>query len=251
MRTPVRALALASAALAGVLVLTGCNDRTEPSAGQPTTRPAATTVGQHFNDADVTFAQQVIEHHRQTIEMTDLAATQAQSPQVKAIAAVIRSTQAAEIQIMTGWLQAWDAPVPTQTPMWPAETPAGLPTGTEGAAGLLPTTETPPLPMGTETPFMPTYAEPTSTMESTGAPSLGAPSIPGMLTPQEMNQLRSLRGAQFERLFVELMIRHHSGAIEMAEIEQIRGKDADALELARRIEINQSAELAELRELLR
>lgn len=242
MRTPVRALALASAALAGVLGLTGCIGREEPGAGQQATRPTATTVEQRFNDADVTFAQQMIEHHRQTVEMTELAATQSQSPQVKAIAAAIRSTQAAEIQILIGWLQAWGRPMPAETEMPPAETPTGLPTGTETPIGL------PPMDTGT-----PVEAEPTESVEPSAEPTppIGAVPVPGMLTPEEMNQLRSSRGSRFDRLFLEFMIRHHTGAIETAKAEQSRGRDADALELARRIEIGESAEIAELRELLR
>jgi uncharacterized protein (DUF305 family) len=44
-----------------------------------------------------------------------------------------------------------------------------------------------------------------------------AMAMPGMLTPSEMDLLRSARGEQFDRLFLESMIRHHEGAITMVE----------------------------------
>lgn len=45
----------------------------------------------------------------------------------------------------------------------------------------------------------------------------GAPLMPGMLTPEEMNQLASAQGVEFDRLFLDLMIKHHAGAIVMVD----------------------------------
>jgi uncharacterized protein (DUF305 family) len=41
--------------------------------------------------------------------------------------------------------------------------------------------------------------------------------MPGMLTPQQMAQLDSARGPQFDRLFLKFMIQHHQGAVTMVE----------------------------------
>src|SRR6266704_2951440 len=41
--------------------------------------------------------------------------------------------------------------------------------------------------------------------------------MPGMLTPQQLVQLDSARGADFDRLFLTFMIQHHLGAITMVE----------------------------------
>lgn len=41
--------------------------------------------------------------------------------------------------------------------------------------------------------------------------------MPGMLTPPQMAQLDSARGAQFDRLFLTFMIQHHQGAITMVQ----------------------------------
>src|SRR5512145_2996955 len=45
----------------------------------------------------------------------------------------------------------------------------------------------------------------------------GAHLMPGMLTPEEMSRLEQAKGLDFDRLFLELMIKHHRGAITMVE----------------------------------
>jgi len=43
----------------------------------------------------------------------------------------------------------------------------------------------------------------------------GAPMMPGMLTPEEMERLAAANGAEFDRLFLQGMIKHHGGALTM------------------------------------
>jgi len=43
----------------------------------------------------------------------------------------------------------------------------------------------------------------------------GMQMMPGMLTPEQMQELRGARGQEFDRLFLEGMIQHHFGAIDM------------------------------------
>jgi len=45
----------------------------------------------------------------------------------------------------------------------------------------------------------------------------GAPLMPGMLTPAEMEHLATLKGAAFDRQFLEGMIKHHGGALTMVQ----------------------------------
>ena len=45
----------------------------------------------------------------------------------------------------------------------------------------------------------------------------GAPLMPGMLTPEEMAQLAAAKGPEFDRLFLEGMIKHHAGALTMVK----------------------------------
>ncbi|QMW67603.1 DUF305 domain-containing protein [Mumia sp. ZJ1417] len=63
--------------------------------------------------ADVTFAQQMIPHHRQALEMASLAPTRA-GAEVTALAARISAAQDPEIATMTAWLEKWDEPVPSE-----------------------------------------------------------------------------------------------------------------------------------------
>src|SRR5262245_14771662 len=77
--------------------------------GMTATGPAALTGS--FNDADVTFAQNMIPHHQQAVQMAKMAARRASDPEVKQLAAQIKGAQDPEIQTMTGWLTAWSKPV--------------------------------------------------------------------------------------------------------------------------------------------
>lgn len=105
-----RVLALSAAALIG-LVAAGCaNDSGTPAASSPSA--ATTTASTEHNIADTQFAQQMIPHHRQAVQMADLAATRAGSAAVKALAAQIKTAQDPEIQTMSSWLIAWGEKVP-------------------------------------------------------------------------------------------------------------------------------------------
>jgi uncharacterized protein (DUF305 family) len=96
--------ALAAAALAVTLTLAGCGDGDDGS--QPADR---------FNGADVAFAQQMIPHHRQAIQMAQHVEQRAASAELKQLASEIEKAQEPEIQTMTGWLHAWGKDVPDST----------------------------------------------------------------------------------------------------------------------------------------
>lgn len=61
--------------------------------------------------ADAMFAQMMIPHHEQAVEMSTLAETRASSPQIKELAAEIKAAQQPEIDQMTAWLEEWGVPV--------------------------------------------------------------------------------------------------------------------------------------------
>ncbi len=66
------------------------------------------------NDADVAFATQMVPHHRQAVQMSDvLLAKTGVDADVLALATQIRAEQAPEIAQMTGWLGDWGAPAPS------------------------------------------------------------------------------------------------------------------------------------------
>lgn len=61
------------------------------------------------NDADVMFAQMMVPHHQQAVEMSDIVlSTDGISPGITDLATKIKDAQGPEIETMTGWLKAWD-----------------------------------------------------------------------------------------------------------------------------------------------
>lgn len=73
----------------------------------------------------------------------------------------------------------------------------------------------------------------------------------GMLTDAEMAELAAARGRAFDRLFLRSMIRHHRGAIEMADSVMREGADARVVEMANDVVATQSVEIDVMRRLLR
>ncbi|WP_327585179.1 DUF305 domain-containing protein [Nonomuraea sp. NBC_00507] len=112
---------LSFAVAAGALaLLTACGSNGDSMAGHEgmssSSAPAATTASASpsaaFNDADVTFAQMMIPHHEQAVEMADLAATRASDPEIKELAVKIKAAQDPEIQTMKAWLTGWGKAAP-------------------------------------------------------------------------------------------------------------------------------------------
>lgn len=79
----------------------------------------------------------------------------------------------------------------------------------------------------------------------------GTDEMAGMMPEQEMTGLEVTSGAAFDRMFLEMMIRHHEGAIEMADTESAEGQNPEARELAKTIARVQQAEIAEMNGLLK
>jgi uncharacterized protein (DUF305 family) len=79
-----------------------------------------------------------------------------------------------------------------------------------------------------------------------------AAGMPGMLTDAELAQLEAASGDEFDRLFLEFMIRHHEGALAMvAELYAAGGGQEPALgEMARHIESDQAIEIARMSSML-
>lgn len=109
---------LLAACLGAVLILPGCGG----SGGEPATEvlsssaaaaPGASSAGTSMrNEADVMFAQMMIPHHREAVEMAELASTRSAGAEVKELADNIKAAQQPEIDAMSGWLQEWGEKVP-------------------------------------------------------------------------------------------------------------------------------------------
>lgn len=159
-----------------------------------------------FNANDVTFAQGMIPHHQQAVEMSTIALDPERNAgaEVKDLATRIQGAQDPEIQLMTGWLTEWGQPVDAMT-------------GMEGMEGM----ETGDMP-GTE----------------------------GMMSLDEMTGLEAANGPAFDKLWLDMMVRHHQGAVTMSKTAQTDGKAAVVKELAGKIISAQEAEIAEMSKVL-
>ncbi len=71
----------------------------------------------------------------------------------------------------------------------------------------------------------------------------------GMLTTKELSSLKRLTGTQFDRTFLQLMIKHHQGALEMLDLIS-DSKNAEAKALAKAIKSAQSKEIISMKLLL-
>lgn len=184
------------------LVLAACGGSGDSAAGHnghtatSASASASASQGQH-NAADTAFAQGMIPHHRQAVEMADLATSRAGSAEVKKLAEQIKKAQDPEIRTLSGWLTSWGEEVPAE-----------------------------------------------------GAMDHSAHGTGGMMTAEEMDQLEKASGKAFDTAFMEMMIKHHEGAVAMAKTEKTDGAFLDAKKMADAIITSQTAEITQMNNLL-
>ncbi|MEU0557965.1 DUF305 domain-containing protein [Dactylosporangium sp. NPDC006015] len=214
---------LVGVALTVTVALTACSD-TASGGGSPTAPnngSVSVSVNPTFNNVDAVFVRMMIPHHEQAVEMAALAETKATDPDVKQLAAKISTGQKAEIATMKGWLVAWGQP--TTMPSCPE-------------MHCMPSN------------MMPHGASPNGMMPSGMMPS-GMPTMPGMMSSADMAKLKAATGTDFDKLFLQMMIVHHQGAVTMAQAELAHGTNPDAKALAGRIVKTQQAEIAAMRQM--
>lgn len=146
-----------------------------------------------FSRADIMFAQMMIPHHQQAVDMSELAIEKTTDPEVRDLALDIRDAQTAEIELMEGWL-------------------------TEAGA---------PGPMG---------------------PGMGM-GMGGMLSEEEMTALENAIGAEFDRIYLQGMIEHHEGAIQMTHMI-VNSANPEVKALGEAIVRSQTAEIERMRDML-
>jgi uncharacterized protein (DUF305 family) len=199
-RTRAAAIAVSTVALAGVLAACGSDDdagtTTSPSSGASSMPSMSGEMSGDHNEQDASFAQNMIMHHQEAIEMAKLAPSRAQDPEVTALAARIEAAQQPEIDTMSGWLESWGMAMPSDM--------AGMDMG----------------------------------------------SMPGKMSEADMTKLEAAKGAEFDEMFLTMMIAHHEGAVTMAQTQVSAGSDAEAKALAQKVIADQTAEIAEMRKLL-
>ena len=202
-RSTTRLVRLAGGLLAGAVLLAGCSNGGEGSSvGSTSGSDSSASESAAFNDADITFAQAMIPHHRGAVEMAQLAEGRADDPRVLDLAARIEAAQDPEIETMTGWREEWGEPL-------------------------------------------------TGDMDGMDMDDMDMGDMDmGGMSEEEMTALESASGAEFDRLFLETMIEHHRGAVDMAQTEVAEGAYPDAVELAEEIVDSQTVEIEEMQTLL-
>ena len=214
-QTILRRAVLAGVALSALLATAACGGADDTGGmthgtGSSSAAAASASADATVNAADVMFAQMMIPHHQQAVTMADLAPTRASDPELKDLAAKIKAAQDPEITTMKGWLTAW-----------------GKPTD---------------LPSDHSMPGM-------SATPGHGMPGMDS-GMPGMLSEQQMKDLAAAKGPAVDRMFAEMMIAHHRGAIDMARTEQADGSNPEAKALAAEIASDQAAEVQTLQKIL-
>jgi uncharacterized protein (DUF305 family) len=197
-----------SIALGLVLVtavgLGACSSDHSGMSGMSSSTTIAIPADAKFNATDVGFAQGMIPHHAQAIEMADLALTNTTNPDVLALANTIKAAQSPEIEKLSGWLGDWGQTIPST------------------ASGSM-------------------------DHDMTG---MGGMMMDGMMSQADMDRLETSTGTEFDRLWLELMIQHHEGAVKMSKSEVAGGKNPDAVALAQAIISSQQAEITTMESLL-
>jgi uncharacterized protein (DUF305 family) len=197
----IAAALVASLGLAGCAATPGSGNSMPMDHGSPGTMsssmpaaPLASTEADH-NQADVTFAQMMIPHHAQAVEMSGIILAKPGMPAgLTALATRIKAAQAPEIEQMTGWLTGWNVP--------------------------------------------------TMMADHSGH------GMSGMVDDAGIDKLTSATGTEAARLFLEQMIGHHEGAIDMAQQEISAGKFPEAVKLGHDIVDAQQAEITQMKQLL-
>ncbi|MEV0768542.1 DUF305 domain-containing protein [Nocardia salmonicida] len=83
-------------------------------------------------------------------------------------------------------------------------------------------------------------------------PSAGAMNhdMPGMMSPEQMSSLEAMSGPEFDKMWLQMMIDHHRGAVEMAQTEITAGANPQAKQLAENIVAAQQQEITQMETLL-
>lgn len=209
-----------AAALAVLLTLTACNSSgnragsttTSASSSRGSTLPSGAPA---HNDADVAFAHDMIPHHQQAIQMSNIIlGKEGIDPRVIQLANQIKAAQGPEIQQMQAWLAQWGQPTMPTIP----------------SANM--TAEHP----------MPEMAN------QSGMPPMGETG--GMMSEQDMQALQNAQGVDASKLFLTQMIKHHQGAITMAQKEIKSGHYQPATALAQSIVTSQQQEINTMQSIL-
>lgn len=170
-----------------------------------------------YTEADVIFMQGMIGHHAQAVEMTDLVEGRTTNPEILALAHRISVSQDDEMEFMVSWLQARNQDVPEIHPTLP-----------ETAHD---------------------HAHHTHHHHGHHAHE----GMPGMLSSEQMAQLAASSGVEFDRLFLDFMIFHHTGALIMVDellAQERAGQETEVFNFASHVDSDQRVEIIRMQRML-
>jgi uncharacterized protein (DUF305 family) len=194
MPSPSSRIVAVAAALATAAVVASCSTATDHSQHGSSATTSSAVVAAHNAD-DVMFAQMMIPHHQQAVELSALVPQHTANQALVALAAKISGEQQPEINAMKALLLQWDVD--------------------PGAMG-----------------------------DHSGM------AMQGMVDDATMAKLNSLRGPEFDTLWLQSMINHHQGAIEMANNEIAKGQSVDMITMAKAMVTAQQAEINQMKQML-
>lgn len=168
---------------------------------------------------DVGFAQSMNAHHDQAIVMSQIILRHG-STRLEGLAKAIETAQLLEIGQMKGWLMLWGKPL--------------LPSTLE--MGWMQLGKVPP-----------DAALAKYLLDCRSSPG----GMPGLATSDQLNELRRLDGDARDRLFLQLMISHHAGALPMAQFAARNAETEVVRSLAAQMVMQQAEELNAMTLMLR
>lgn len=194
----------------------------EAPAQSPAAAPAAAPNTIPYTPADVAFVQGMMVHHAQALEMTRLVPDRTNDRDLGLLARRISESQDYEIGLMSRWLTRRDEAAPSIDGS-ATQMAHGQGSGHEMA----------------------------DSADTSGMP--GMTHMAGMATPEQMAGLSDSTDEAFERLFLELMIRHHEGALTMLgdlAKQEGAGQEPELFQLISHVDADQRAEIARMRRML-
>lgn len=165
------------------------------------------------DSADAGFARDMTAHHEQAVSMSFIIRDISDDEDIRRLAFDIINTQLAQIGMFSGWLEQWELP---QT-----------------------STAQPLVWAGDEAKITPHASMQGMEMN----PSEHVVMMPGMATPEEIEQLKSLKDKDAVNQYLKLMIAHHKGGIMMAQAGLKLAKESEVKRLAQAIANGQRVEI--------
>ncbi|WP_125772692.1 DUF305 domain-containing protein [Antribacter gilvus] len=174
-----------------------------------------------YSESDAIYADVMLVHHAQAVELASLAQGRTEDPEILAMADEITEVSSTRIEELGTWLRDRGIPVPDAA----------------SSALALAAEEAPEEGSGPRT--------------VVGGHEHGADAPPhGMLSPEQVEVVAGLEGTLFELHLLDGLIRHHDGAVTLAGDEIYAGEDDELVALAEAEKAETEAQLERLRELL-